>query len=190
MLLPLIGIFFAFASYNLDQAAALPGAHAPRWSLAELTYYARIMPSVISWPTLVLACLYVLALPIVPALRLARADAGFLGSWVLVGYAFYSMIAVKEPPHILFLTYPLALAAVLVIDRTLVRASPALCDLFGLCGCDAGVDLGDGHRPGGCRYAGSRGGGGTAGPAGDECRLLGIARRYLCLCHARLLRAP
>jgi hypothetical protein len=118
LLLPLVGIFFAFGSYNLDQAA---GAPASRWSIAELTYYARIMLSVISWPTLALACLYVLALPFVPALRLARADAIFIGSWLLVGYAFYSMIAVKEPRHILFITYPLALAAVLAIDRTLAR---------------------------------------------------------------------
>ena len=123
LLLPLVGIFFAFGSYNLDQAAALPGEAASRWSIAELTYYARIMPSVISWPTLALACLYVLALPFAPTLRLPRADTVFLGSWLLVGYAFYSMIAVKEPRHILFITYPLALAAVLGIDRTLARFS-------------------------------------------------------------------
>ena len=123
LLLPLVGIFFVFGSYNLDQAAAIPGADASRWSIAELTYYARIMPSVISWPTLALACLYVLGLPFVPGVRLARADAIFLGSWLLVGYAFYSMIAVKEPRHILFITYPLALAAVLAIDRTLAKVS-------------------------------------------------------------------
>ena len=123
LLLPLVGIFFAFGSYNLGQAAALPGTGASRWNIAELTYYARIMPSVISWPTLALACLYVLALPFAPTLRLARADAIFLGSWLLVGYAFYSMIAVKEPRHILFITYPLALAAVLAIDRTLATFS-------------------------------------------------------------------
>lgn len=121
LLLPLVGIFFAFGSYNLDQAAGLTGAATSRWSIAELTYYARIMPSVISWPTLALACLYVLALPFAPVLRLARADAIFLGSWLLVGYVFYSMIAVKEPRHILFITYPLALAAVLAIDRTLAK---------------------------------------------------------------------
>jgi 4-amino-4-deoxy-L-arabinose transferase-like glycosyltransferase len=132
MLLPLVGIFFAFGSYNLDQAAAFSGAEASRWNIAELTYYARIMPSVISWPTLALACLYVLALPFAPALRLARADAIFLGSWLLVGYAFYSMIAVKEPRHILFITYPLALAAVLLIDRTLAKVSfrYAVCLVF------------------------------------------------------------
>ena len=123
LLLPLVGVFFAFGSYNLDQAAALPGAQESRWSIAELTYYARIMPSVISWPTLGFACLSVLALPFAPALRLARADAIFLGSWLLVGYAFYSMIAVKEPRHILFITYPLVLAAVMAIDRTLAKVS-------------------------------------------------------------------
>ncbi len=123
LLLPLVSIFFAFGSYNLDQAAAVPDAEASRWSIAELTYYVRILPSVISWPTLVFACLYVLALPFAPALRLARADAIFLGSWLLVGYTFYSMIAVKEPRHILFITYPLALMAVLAIDRTLARFS-------------------------------------------------------------------
>jgi hypothetical protein len=123
LLLPLVGIFFAFGSYNLDQAAALRGAVPSRWSIAELSYYARILPSVISWPTLAFACLYVLALPFAPALRLARVDTIFLGSWLLVGYAFYSMIAVKEPRHILFITYPLALAAVLAIDRTLAKVS-------------------------------------------------------------------
>ncbi|HEY1981240.1 MAG TPA: hypothetical protein VGH13_14275 [Xanthobacteraceae bacterium] len=123
LLVPLVGIFFAFASYNLGQAAAVAGAETSRWTIAELTYYARIMPSVISWPTLAFACLYVLALPFAPVLRLPRADAIFLGSWLLVGYAFYSMIAVKEPRHILFITYPLALAAVLLIDRTLAKVS-------------------------------------------------------------------
>jgi 4-amino-4-deoxy-L-arabinose transferase-like glycosyltransferase len=38
LLLPLVGIFFAFGSYNLDQAAALRGAESSRWSIAELSY--------------------------------------------------------------------------------------------------------------------------------------------------------
>src|SRR5271166_2948509 len=59
LLLPLVGIFFVFGSYNLDQAAALPAAEASRWNIVGLTYYTRIMPSVLSWPTVVLACLYV-----------------------------------------------------------------------------------------------------------------------------------
>src|SRR5260370_38346852 len=88
-----------------------------------MSFCARVLARVISWPTLAFACLYILALPFAPALRLARADAIFLGSWLLVGYAFYSMIAVKEPRHILFITYPLALMAVVAVDRTLARFS-------------------------------------------------------------------
>jgi len=147
LLLPLIGIFFAFGSYNLDQAAAIPGTQASHWSIAELTYYARIMPSVISWPVLVLACLYVLALPFTPALRLPRADTVFLGSWLLVGYAFYSMIAVKEPRHILFITYPLTLAAVLAIDRTLAKFSLRYAISLGFAGGILGVTLATGTVP-------------------------------------------
>jgi 4-amino-4-deoxy-L-arabinose transferase-like glycosyltransferase len=146
LLLPLIAVFFAFGSYNLDQAGEVPGA-ASRWSLAELTYYPRIMPSVISWPTVVLACLYVLALPFTAALRLARSDSVFLGSWLLVGYAFYSMIAVKEPRHILFITYPLPLAAVLVIDRTIARLTLRHAVCLGFAGVILAVTLTTGTVP-------------------------------------------
>ena len=123
LLLPLAAIFIVFGGYNLDQAAGLQNAQVPRWTLAELTYYARVIPSVVSWPTVLLACFYVLALPFLSGLRLPRVDAVLLGSWFLIGYAFYSIIAVKEPRHILFITYPIALAAVLSIDRTLAKFS-------------------------------------------------------------------
>jgi len=118
LLLPMVVIFFTFAGYNLEQAAAIPSG-AARWSVDALTYYARTISAVLSSPTVALACLYVLALPLVPVLRLARTDAVFLFAWVLVGYVFYSVIAVKEPRHILFITYPFALAAILVLDRLL-----------------------------------------------------------------------
>jgi hypothetical protein len=105
------------------------------------------MPSVISWPTVVLACVYLLALPFVPALRLARADSVFLGAWPLVGYVFYSMIAVKEPRHILFVTYPLILAAVLVVDRTLARLRLRFAICLAFAGTVLAVTLVTGNVP-------------------------------------------
>lgn len=120
LLLPIVAVFFAFGGYNLEQAAAMRGSPA-RWSVAGLTYYAQIMPSVLSWPTVVLACLYVVLSFWIPAFRLARTDAIFLSAWVVIGYVFYSMIAVKEPRHILFITYPFTLAAILVLERSLAQ---------------------------------------------------------------------
>jgi hypothetical protein len=56
-------------------------------------------------------------------MRLARADMSFLIAWTLIGFGFYTMIAVKEPRHILLVIYPVVLAAVLLLDRLLSRFS-------------------------------------------------------------------
>jgi len=120
LLLPAVILFFKFASYDLEQAASLQG-FMPRWSIQGLTYYARIMGPVISWPTLVLALLYGALVGFAPWARLPRNDAVFLLAWVILGYVFYTMISLKEPRHILFITYPLVLAAVLLLDRSLRR---------------------------------------------------------------------
>jgi hypothetical protein len=122
LMLPAVAIFFIFARYNLQQAEAAPVAASNAPGGAALTYYAAVLPAVLSWPTVLLACGYVVLLPFMPALRLNRVDALFLIAWVVIGYAFYSTIAIKEPRHILFITYPLTVAAVLPLDRLLVRA--------------------------------------------------------------------
>jgi hypothetical protein len=121
LLLPIVAIFFIFAGYNLQQAAATPVAASTVGGGAALTYYAAALPAVLSWPTVLLACGYLVLLPFMPALRLNRADMSFLVAWVVIGYAFYSAIAVKEPRFILFITYPLPVAAVLLLDRLFVR---------------------------------------------------------------------
>jgi hypothetical protein len=121
LMLPIVAIFFSFAGYNLQQAAAAPVAASTVAGGAALTYYAAVLPAVLSWPTVLLACTYLVLLPFMPALRLDRADMLFLIAWVVIGYAFYSAIAVKEPRFILFITYPFPVAAVLLLDRLLVR---------------------------------------------------------------------
>jgi 4-amino-4-deoxy-L-arabinose transferase-like glycosyltransferase len=130
LLLPLAVIFVNFATYDLTQAESIERAAAPRWSVAGLSYYVRAMPGVLSWLTTGLAVAYCFAFPFVPRLRLVKPEAAFLLIWVALGYCFYAMIAVKEPRHILFITYPIVLAAVLLLDRGLAgipgRAAAAL----------------------------------------------------------------
>ena len=110
MMLPLAAIFLKFSAYNLGQAVSAEDAVAGRWSVAGLSYYARILPKLITWPVLALA----LAAPVLCRGRLPR-DGGILVVWLLLGYAFYSMIAVKEPRHFLFVIFPLIVAALLAI---------------------------------------------------------------------------
>ena len=120
LMLPILAIFLEFSTYNLEQAASVHGA-ASRWSLGALTYYARIMGAVVSWPILSLAAIYCAALPFARKLRLPKEDAVFLLAWLILGYIFHALIAVKEPRHILLITYPIVLAAVLLLEWTLER---------------------------------------------------------------------
>ena len=119
LLLPLLIVFYKLSAFNLDQAISVPDAVTGRWTFAALTYYARIMGTVVSWPVLLLAACYYIALPFVPWLRLRRADQTLLLTWLIIGYCFYSMIALKEPRHIVTITLPIVLGAVLLLDRVL-----------------------------------------------------------------------
>lgn len=117
LMIPLLVWFTKFSTYNIGQAASGIQGHGARWSFEQLTYYARIMGSVVSWPTMALAAAYVLILPFFNRLKLPKEDAVLLLAWVIIGYVFYAMIAIKEPRHILFITYPIVLASVLLLTR-------------------------------------------------------------------------
>ena len=121
LLAPLMAIFAKFGSYNLAQAASVAEAEGGRWSFVALSFYVVNLPAVLSWATVLLAGLYALAAVFRHNLRLPRVDAMFLLIWLVLGFAFYSLIAVKDPRHILFAVYPLVLAAVLVIDRSVAN---------------------------------------------------------------------
>jgi len=97
----------------------VPEEIGPRWGFASLTYYAAIMPDIVGWPVLALALACAALALVSPNFRLPRQDTVFLLAWLIVGYAFCTMIAVKQPRHIIFIAYPLPLAAVLLIDRAI-----------------------------------------------------------------------
>ena len=124
LLLPLTLMFAAFATYNITQAVSV-GSAAGRWSAGQLTYYARVMPDVLSWPVVLLAVLFCVAYRWVRRVRPVRPDAAYLLIWFLVGYAFYTMIAMKEPRQVLFITGPLVIFAALAIERAFAIAQRA-----------------------------------------------------------------
>lgn len=118
LMAPLIAIFLAFSRYNLEQAASVPTAISPRWSIAGWTYYASVLPGSVTWPLIVLALMFAIT-QFWRRFRLPPVDLVFFGAWLAAGYAFYSLVAVKEPRYDLFAVYPIVLAAVLFLDRLL-----------------------------------------------------------------------
>jgi 4-amino-4-deoxy-L-arabinose transferase-like glycosyltransferase len=130
LMIPLVAMFFVFARYNLEQAASVPTMTMPRWSVAGWSYYASVIPASVTWPMLLLALGYVVAAVAWRRFRLDRTDSLFVLAWIGSGYVFYSLVAVKEPRYDLFAAYPVAVAAILLIDRALRgfawRWAPAL----------------------------------------------------------------
>lgn len=116
VVVPAVGLFVLFGSYDLRQAYE-PGQGLPS-PLALFFYYAQVLPKVVSWPVFILAATYVPLAILRPKYRLDRESTLFLCTWIIVMYGFYSSIAVKEPRLIMMIGYPIALAAIIVIDRT------------------------------------------------------------------------
>lgn len=116
LFIPVVVLFFSFGRYNLTQAYAM-GSGFDR--VREFLVYARLLPGVLSWPVIVLSIVFVVAATVQPRYRIDRPSAVLLIAWVVVMYLFYSTIHIKEPRHILMIGYPLALVAVLVVDRSL-----------------------------------------------------------------------
>ena len=112
MMTPLLVIFFKFSAYNLSQAVTVENSNTGRWTWESLGFYASILPDLITWPV----TLFALASPIALFLRRKSvASLDLLLIWLGVGYAFYSMIAVKEPRHFLFVVTPVVVLALLAI---------------------------------------------------------------------------
>lgn len=114
LLLPLAVVFFKFAAYNLAQATH---DAPPRWSSADLLFYFRLLPSILTWPVVAGGVLGVALWIVRPDPRFDRPSRVLMMSWLVIGFGFYTAVALKEPRHILMATFPLLLAAVQALDR-------------------------------------------------------------------------
>jgi len=118
--LPAIGLLLTFGVANFQSAADLSG-ELPRWSLAAWTFYPGLLPQIVGWPVLGLAivgCGF-LSAGRIPALK--GWPSWLLLGWTLVGYAFFTAIAVREPRHLMTAIPPLAILASRALDQLLPR---------------------------------------------------------------------
>lgn len=114
--LPAIGLLLTFGVANFQSAADLAG-ELPRWSPAAWTFYPGLLPQIVGWPVLGLA---VAGLGVLIAGRISALKGWptwLLLGWVLVGYGFFTAIAVREPRHLMTAVPPLAILAACALDQ-------------------------------------------------------------------------
>jgi hypothetical protein len=107
-LLPLAYITLKFGSVNVDQVV---GGEWNKYSLTTLAgwlYYLRMLPRQTGWTVCLSAAAYLIIT--IRKTRLRRfLDRAMLG-WFLLGYIFFTCIALKEERHSMFILLPFAYA--------------------------------------------------------------------------------
>ena len=115
LLLPLGIMTLVFGRFNFEQVAGLSAELPATLSLASLIWYAQRMPAETGWITLALA---VLGCWYVARDRVRRIWPLFLllGLWWAAGYAFFTVIQLKQPRHAFPVYLPVAVLAAVALD--------------------------------------------------------------------------
>jgi hypothetical protein len=115
-LLPLAFMTVKFGKANLDAGFGETGRELSRLSLDGWTFYFRQLPRQIGWTMTALAAAYGLGRRF---WRLPAREERLLIAWFVLGYLFFSLIALKEVRHSLVILLPLIFFAVAALRRLL-----------------------------------------------------------------------
>ena len=117
---PLVGFTWLWGRANVQQAAGGGWVGPPRLSMLTWEYIARHeWPRQIGWILLALAVVYCVGAALEKQWRLPKPALFFFATWILIGYVFFSLIAVSSSRYTIFLVFPLVFFAVLAIARGL-----------------------------------------------------------------------
>src|SRR5271157_502714 len=119
-IIPLVVFTWLWGRSNVQQAAGGGWAHNSRLSESTWEYVARYeWPRQLGWILLALAVVYCVGAVLRKQWRLPKPALFFLAAWILIGYVFFTLIAVTSSRYTIFLVFPLVFFAVLAIVRGL-----------------------------------------------------------------------
>jgi hypothetical protein len=117
--LPLVAMTVLFGQGNVQSVVAIQDSHVSRASLAGWLYYASLLPRQAGWCVAALAAAFIIGAIARRRWRLADPGGWLLFGWLVAGYLFFSAIDLKDGRLDLAILLPLAVFAVLAINRLL-----------------------------------------------------------------------
>jgi len=116
---PLTIFTWLWGGLNMKQVTGDKWADTSRTTLSGWFYVARQWPHQVGWVVLVLAVIYCVGAFLYKNWRLPNAVTVFFVGWLVVGYLFFALIALKLERYTIFLIFPLIFFAVLTLGRGL-----------------------------------------------------------------------
>ena len=122
---PLAIFTWLWGRLNVQQTVGGDWVENSRTTLSGWLYVARQWPRQMGWTVLALAVVYCLGAVVEKKWRLPRPAMFFFVAWVIVGYGFFTLIALKVERYTIFLIFPLVVFSLVAVVRCLPsRISP------------------------------------------------------------------
>jgi 4-amino-4-deoxy-L-arabinose transferase-like glycosyltransferase len=118
-MVPVTVVLLLWGRLNLKTVTGGNWVEYSRLSLAGWLYVARQWPYQVGWIVLTLGIVYCAGALVWKRWRLPSPILFLMGAWVLTGYVFFTLIALKLERHTIFLIFALVFFAVLAIVRGL-----------------------------------------------------------------------
>lgn len=127
---PLVLYTWLWGRANMHQAVGGGWVKHSRLSLSTWSYVARFeWPRQLGWTILALAIVYCVGCLCRKAWRPAKPALSFLLAWVVMGYVFFTLIAVSSQRYTIFLVFPLVVFSILSIIRIVPTSMAAYATL-------------------------------------------------------------
>eukprot|EP01037_Dinobryon_pediforme_P005722 gene5722-5785_t len=116
---PMVYLTMRFGAVNV-QSVQGRSIDASRFSAEAWSFYLRQLPDQLGWPVLILGVAGMLLLAMgKEGARFPRWQRAALLTWLVGGYAFFSLIGVREPRHDMMVLFPLLIGVAVALHASL-----------------------------------------------------------------------
>src|SRR5271166_264482 len=127
LLMPLSVFTWLWGGTNIQQSVGGDWVKYSRRSISGWIYVACQLPQQLGWTVLSLSLVYLAGCIGLKKWRLTRPAMICLLGWILTGYLFFTLIALKEPRHSILLCLPFVLFAIFAIVKLLPSKIASYC---------------------------------------------------------------
>jgi hypothetical protein len=117
-LIPLAALTYVFGRVNMESVAGARSDDLSLFSVKAWTYYLNCLPESIGWPMIVLGFTGIFYTIVMwRDIRKTAPDRLFFLLWIIVGYVFFSLIALRMPRNTIQIVFPLAYFSIWLINK-------------------------------------------------------------------------